>query len=43
MLQKTVDVRIKKGVYDNMKVTIDLNDYFGAPADDTAEAQTDAE
>ncbi|MBR5614169.1 MAG: peptidylprolyl isomerase [Clostridia bacterium] len=43
MLQKTVDVRIKKGVYDNMKVTIDLNDYFGAPTDDTAEAQTDAE
>ena len=45
MLQKTADVRIKKGLYDNMKTTIDFNYYFGAPEEDAAnaEAETEAE
>ncbi len=34
---KKAAVRIKKGVYDNMTVNIDLNDYFGAPAEEETE------
>lgn len=30
-LGKTVPVKIKKGVYNSINITIDLNDYFGAP------------
>ncbi len=41
-IQKTVPVKIKKGVFDKMTVTIDLKDYFGAPAE-TAETEESAE
>ncbi len=37
-LGKTVPVKIKKGVYNSINITIDLNDFFGAPegsADET--------
>ena len=37
---KDATVRIKKGVYDNMKVNIDLNDYFGAPSEEEPEEET---
>lgn len=44
MLQKTVDVSIKKNVYDNMEITIDLNEYFGAAEEqNTAEPEAEAE
>ncbi len=43
MLQKTTDVRIKKGIYDNMKPTIDFNYYFGAPEEDTVNTDTETE
>ncbi len=33
VIQKTAPVNIKKGVYNNMKITIDLNNYFGAPSE----------
>ncbi len=41
VLQKNAPVNIKKGVFDKMKITINLNDYFGAPEE--AEAQESAE
>ncbi len=31
MLKKDVDVRVKKGVYNKINITINLKDYFGAP------------
>lgn len=34
MLQNTVPVRINKSVYKDMKVTVNLNDFFGASADE---------
>lgn len=30
-LKNTVDVRVKKGVYNNINITINLEDYFGVP------------
>ncbi|MBR5155055.1 MAG: peptidylprolyl isomerase [Clostridia bacterium] len=39
VLQKTVPVNIKKGVFDKMTITINLKDYFGAPEEvETGEA-----
>ncbi len=32
-LQKTAPVNIKKGVYNNTKITVDLNNFFGAPTE----------
>lgn len=31
MLKETVDVRVKKGVYNKINITINLEDYFGTP------------
>ena len=31
MLKKDVDVRVKKGVYNKINITINLEDYFGTP------------
>ncbi len=42
-IQKTVPVNIKKGVFDNMKITIDLNNFFGVPAEAEAPAEESAE
>lgn len=41
ILSDTVDVKIKKGVFDKVSVTINLNDYFGEPAE--AETEETAE
>lgn len=40
MLQKNAEVRVKKGVFDKMTVTINLEDYFGTPQ---TEESTEAE
>ncbi len=43
-LQKNVPVNIKKGVFDKMSITINLEDYFGAPeTDETSETGETAE
>ena len=41
MLRKTVDVRVKKSVYNDVKVTINLNDYLGAPEETEDQAETE--
>lgn len=43
VIQETAPVNIKKGVFDKMKVTIDLNTFFGTPeeAEESAENQED--
>ncbi len=41
VIQKIAPVNIKKGMFENMKITIDLNDFFGAPA--TTESQSESE
>ncbi len=40
MLKKNVDVRVKKGVYNKINITINLEDYFGTPqAEENAETK----
>lgn len=36
-LGKTVPVKIKKGAYNKTNITIDLNDYFGAPSEESTD------
>ena len=43
ILEKTVPVKIKKGVYDKIDITINLNDYFGMPEVSQTEETKDAE
>ncbi len=42
-IQKTAPVNIKKGVFDNLKITIDLNNFFGAPLETEAQTEKSAE